>query len=52
MSRRVEDGIDGSRFNNPTAIHYSDTVACFGNHTEVVGDENDRHVSPVSETAE
>ena len=41
--RIVEDGIHGRAFDDLAEVHDHHVVRCFSDHTEVVGDEHDRH---------
>jgi len=40
----VEDFGHGSRFNDLAGVHHGDVLADVGHHSEIVGDQNDRHV--------
>jgi hypothetical protein len=40
----VEDGVHVRLLHDPAEVHHRDLVGYFGDHPEVVGDEDDRHV--------
>ncbi len=40
----VENVIDGGLLDHPSQVHHGDVIAHLRHHTQVVGDEDDRHV--------